>query len=294
MGLTNHSLDAFFEQVLFRVFGLESIIKEYQFISGGCINNAVRLDTKNGDFFLKWNESTPEEMFEKEAMGLELLRQSNKIAVPEPIAFGTCQGKSYLLMEYLPTHRQCADYWTLFGRQLAGLHGMSSDTFGLEYSNYIGKLPQRNTECDDWVEFFIEHRLEVQLGLAMYNGHIDSAYAKRFRRLYDVLPGELPEEAPALLHGDLWSGNMMPGHEGLPTIFDPAVYYGSREMELAFTRLFGGFDQSFYTAYHEAFPLSQGFTDRVDLYNLYPLLVHVNLFGGSYLSGIDRTLRRYL
>lgn len=109
-----------------------------------------------------------------------------------------------------------------------------------------------------------------------------------------MLPNEFPEESPSLLHGDLWSGNVMPGQQGLPTIFDPAVYYGNREMELAFTELFGGFDQDFYAAYHESFPLSPGFTNRADLYNLYPLLVHVNLFGSSYLSGIDRTLRRFL
>ncbi len=294
MGLTDLNAEAFFEQVLFQTCGSDLAIKGYQFVSGGCINNAVRLDTQEGDFFLKWNESEPVDMFEKESLGLELLRKSGKIAVPEPIGFGSCQNKAYLLMEYLPTHRQSSNYWSLLGHQLADLHRISSDTFGLDHDNYIGKLPQRNTACSQWVEFFIQHRLEVQLGLAIYNGHVDTAYALRFRKLYALLHDQLPEESPSLLHGDLWSGNVMPGREGQPTIFDPAVYYGSREMELAFTQLFGGFDQNFYAAYHESFPLLPGFDDRVDLYNLYPLLVHVNLFGSSYLSGIDRTLRKYL
>jgi protein-ribulosamine 3-kinase len=294
MGLTDHSLDTFFEQALFRTLGADPIIKGHQFISGGCINNAVRLDTTRGDYFLKWSDSSPEDMFEKEYLGLELLGSANKIAIPEPIAFGTCEGKPYLLMEYLPAHRHANDYWRMLGHQLAELHQISRERFGLEYSNYIGRLPQRNTNCGNWTEFFIEHRLEVQLGLAIYNGHVDAAYATRFRRLYALLPGEFPQEQPALLHGDLWSGNVLPGRAGVPTIFDPAVYYGNREAEIAFTQLFGGFDQTFYSAYDESFPLTPGFLGRADLYNLYPLLVHVNLFGTSYLSSIDRTLKKFL
>lgn len=294
MDLTSQSLNAFFEHVLFSAFGVDHVIKEYQFVAGGCINNAVKLSTSNGDFFLKWNESTPQDMFEKEYDGLKLLRKANQLPAPEPFLYGTHLGKPYLLMEYMPKHRQADDYWELMGRQLAGLHQVTNAKFGLEYNNYIGKLPQRNTACDRWLEFFIEHRLEVQLGLAIYNGHIDSAYAEKFRKLYKILLNELPEEPPSLLHGDLWSGNVMPGLAGMPTIFDPAVYFGHREMEIAFTRLFRGFDPDFYLAYNEAYPLTPGFTERADIYNLYPLLVHLNLFGSGYISGIERTLKKYL
>ena len=163
----------------------------------------------------------------------------------------------------------------------------------MDHSNYIGRLPQRNAFEETWVDFFIEHRLEVQLGLAIYNGHVDSFYADRFRSIYAVLPDEFPDERPCLLHGDLWSGNVMIGPKGEPVILDPAVFYGHREAELAFTRMFGGFDPYFYSAYNEATPLEVGFESRIDLYNLYPLLVHVNLFGTSYLSGVERTLKRF-
>lgn len=294
MDLTDHSLDTFFEEVLFRSSGIDGMLKGYQFVSGGCVNNAVKLDTSEGAFFLKWNESTPEDMFEKEYLGLQALGKADEINTVAPIAYGSCQGKGYLLMDYLPAHRQAEGYWQLMGRKLAGLHKVSAKHYGLPYNNYIGKLPQRNTLTDQWLAFFIEHRLEVQLGLAIYNGHIDTVYAGKFRRIYPLLSGLLPDEQPALLHGDLWSGNVMPGHEGVPTVFDPAIYFGHREMELAFTQLFGGFDRLFYLAYHEAYPLAPGFTDRADIYNLYPLLVHVNLFGRGYLSGIDRTLKKYL
>ncbi len=294
MGWASNGLEGFFENILFNALGLEAELKGYQYVSGGCINNAVRLDTADGPFFLKWNEAADQDMFEKEYKGLQQLIKTDGLAVPKPIQFGEYEQKTYLLLEYLRVHRQSSDYWEELGRGLAHIHAHTQATFGFGHDNYIGRLHQRNAATSNWIDFFIEHRLEVQLGLALYNGHIDKTYADRFRLLYSVLPEQLPQEKPALIHGDLWSGNVMPGHHGHPTIFDPAVYYGHREMELAFTRLFGGFDKQFYLTYNEVFPLMPGFTQRADLYNLYPLLVHVNLFGTSYLSGIDRTLRQYI
>ncbi|MEM8893751.1 MAG: fructosamine kinase family protein [Bacteroidota bacterium] len=294
MDWSNSDQQSFFENVLLTAFGKNLAVQGYHFLSGGCINNAVRLDTTEGQYFLKWNQINMADMFERESEGLKCLACAESIQVPKPISFGSYQDYSYLLLEYLPEHRRSTAYWQKLGEGLAQLHAHTQSSFGFEHDNYIGRLEQKNMFTDSWIDFFVEHRLEVQLGLALYNGCVDDAFMSRFRRLYPKLPELLPEEKPALLHGDLWSGNVMPGHHGEPAIFDPAVYFGHREIELAFTQLFGGFDQEFYLSYNDTFPLIPGFDERVDIYNLYPLLVHVNLFGTSYLSGIERTLRKYL
>ena len=289
---TNH--EQFFQAVLFQIFGYDLPLKGYQFVSGGCINNAVKLDTAEGELFLKWNADTADDMFEKEAQGLQLMKESHTVNIPEILGLGEADGKKFLLLDYVAEYRRSATYWQDLSSSLAAMHKTTQDSFGLDHNNFIGRLPQRNTQEKGWVDFFIEHRLEVQLGLAIYNNLVDQDFAKRFRHLYPMLPGEMPEEPPALVHGDLWGGNVIVGYKGAPYLIDPAVHFGHREAELAFTRLFGGFDRSFYQSYHETYPLEPGFEDRVDLYNLYPLLVHVNLFGTSYLSGITQTLRRYL
>jgi fructosamine-3-kinase len=157
----------------------------------------------------------------------------------------------------------------------------------------MGSLPQSNEESDSWSSFFIKRRLQPQVQPAQNAGLLDSKSVKAFELLYKNLQDLLPEQEPALLHGDLWSGNLITNSDGGPCLIDPAVYYGNREVDLAMTRLFGGFSQEFYDAYHEAFPLPPNDFDRVDLYNLYPLLVHLNLFGSSYLPGIKATLRRF-
>jgi fructosamine-3-kinase len=146
-------------------------------------------------------------------------------------------------------------------------------------------LLQSNEYTANWIDFFIEKRLKAQAGLAFYNGEIPRSLYDKFNDLYNKLPELLPSEKPALLHGDLWSGNVIVGSNGHVSLIDPAVYYGNREAEIAFTKLFGGFSSAFYDAYNEAFPLEKGFEERIDIYNLYPLLVHVNLFGSGYING---------
>lgn len=284
----------FIESALFQTTGITHRVKNAQHVSGGCINNAVKATTDQGTYFIKSNDSTEADMFEKEALGLQLLQKAGALPVPEVISTGHIGNQYFIVLEHLIKSAPAADFWQSFGRKLAQLHLHSASKFGLDHHNYIGKLPQRNDQTVDWVDFFINHRLEVQLGLALYNEHIDRAFAQRFRQLYAMLPGIIPIEPPALLHGDLWSGNFMVGPKGQAYIFDPAVYYGHREMELAFTRLFGGFDPSFYHSYHELYPIAPGFEERIAIYNLYPLLVHVNLFGTSYLTGVETTLRQYL
>lgn len=284
----------FFEQVLFKSCGKELPVQEVQFLSGGCINNAVRLQTSEGDFFLKWNEQAAEGMFAAEAEGLSMLRENGSLCIPDVLGQGRVEGRDYLLLEYINSRAPAAAYWEELGRSLAQMHGQSREYYGLEHDNFIGRLPQNNQPADSWTEFFTHRRLQVQLGLALYKGLIDARFAERFKKLYAKLPELLPEEPPALLHGDLWSGNVMTGSGGQPCLIDPAVYYGHREAELAFTGLFGGFDSRFYAAYQEVSPLAPGFEERKDIYNIYPLMVHVNMFGTSYLSGVERTLNRFL
>lgn len=290
----NEHFQSFFEQVVFQSTGQEARDIKFSFVGGGCINNTARLQCGAGVFFIKWNESAPDDMFATEVAGLELLSQCGAVKVPEVIHQGRADSKDFVLMQFLEPSRQVADYWEQLGAGLADLHRITQPQFGLEYDNYIGRLCQKNEPKDSWPTFFSECRLRPQVGLALYNGLISSAMAEKFEPLYQKLPDLFPAESPALLHGDLWSGNVHTGPDGHAWLIDPAVYFGHREMELAFTRLFGGFDEAFYQSYQAAFPLQPGWQDRVELCNLYPLLVHVNLFGSSYLAGVERTLNRFV
>ncbi|EAY25730.1 fructosamine kinase family protein [Microscilla marina] len=287
--MTNQST-IFFEQVLSQSLSKSLKVNNYQTLSGGSINQAVALHTVEGSFFLKYNAQTPADMFAKEAQGLELLRKTEAIALPKVLGIG----QDFLLLELIDARQRIPDFWADFGRSLAALHRHSAPQFGLNHDNYIGKLPQPNTLTKNGVEFFIEHRLRQQTKLAYDTRQIDQALCSQLDRLYDKLPKLLPHEAPALLHGDLWSGNVMNNAEGVVTLIDPAVYYGLREAELAFTEMFGRFDSSFYEAYHQTFPLEPGYSQRVDLYNLYPTLVHVNLFGQGYVGAVKLVVRRFV
>ena len=284
----------FFEKALFESTGQQLQVKEVLFKSGGCINNAVQLRTSAGDFFLKWNENIEEDMFSVEANGLRLLRADGSLLIPEVLGLGKIEEKFYLLLEYIDSRYPANDYWEKLGQGLARQHSNTVDQFGLDENNYIGRLPQNNSQNKSWIDFFRDSRLDVQLGLAIYNGLVGEDFVKKYKSLYPKLPQLLTEEAPALLHGDLWSGNVMVGPAGEACLIDPAVYFGHREAELAFTELFGGFDPKFYSAYNEVKPLEPGYQERKDIYNIYPLMVHVNLFGTSYLSGVERTLNKFL
>lgn len=263
-------------------------------VSGGCIHNAQKVTTVKGNFFIKMNQASDLNMFKTEYSGLELLASAGEINVPESIACGVRDGQAYLLLNFIDSSARKSSFWNDFGLALANLHkNHCNDRYGLSYNNYIGRLDQFNEFSEDWISFFIEQRLEAQLKLAFDNGYIDRTYLTNCTRFYQKLPELLPVEPPSLLHGDLWSGNFMTGEEGQPVIIDPAVYYGHREIELSFTQMFGGFDRQFYRSYMEAYPLQPGFESRVEIYNMYPHLVHVNLFGPSYLGGVTPVIRRY-
>lgn len=263
-------------------------------ISGGCINQCYSFQSEKETFFLKLNSKDQfPKMFQKEISGLQLLADAKSIAVPEVIAEGDYNNTSFLLLEHITSKRPNDNFWEKFGQQLAQLHQNSNPNFGLEHNNYIGSLPQKNDFKENWTDFFIECRLYPLSKKAYEEGLLNIEHLEAFIELYKELPSLLPKEKPSLLHGDLWSGNFLCNNMGDPVLIDPAVYYGNREIEIAFTKLFGGFDTRLYASYQEAYPLDSGFTERIDIYNLYPLLVHLLLFGKSYLSQIETTLLKF-
>jgi len=261
---------------------------------GGSINTAAIVRTSEGTFFAKWNSVEGRcGMFGAEEHGLRLLAETGEIRLPKPLGSREDKERCYLVMEYLESGDFGFDFWEVFGTQLARLHRHTNSSFGLDRNNFIGSLPQVNTPSSTWAGFFAEHRLEPQLKRAVDGGKADGQLVKKFENLYAKLEEIFPRELPALLHGDLWGGNFMCTIDEDPAVYDPAVYYGHREMDLAMTRLFGGFDSTFYEAYHEEFPLEPGFEKRMDICNLYPLLVHVNLFPGSYIQSVKHIVSRF-
>lgn len=274
--------------------GKEISIHKVNSISGGSINNAYCLTTNHEKFFVKTNLANRyPNMFEKEAKGLELLQNANAIRIPKVILFDEFEETSFLILEYIESAEPQSSFWQSFGKQLAALHQNTGSTFGLDHSNYIGSLHQQNNVHDNWTDFFINERLQVQIKLARDNSEIDSATISKFENLYNRLDEIFPKEQPALLHGDLWSGNFMIDEKGGPVIMDPAVYYGHREMDIGMTKLFGGFDAQLYDVYNEHYPLEKGWQQRIDICNLYPLIVHVNLFGGGYLGQVKQILSQF-
>lgn len=270
-------------------------LKRFHAASGGCINNGGTIESNTGRYFVKWNSAIKfPKMFEAEASGLDLLRSAESLKIPDVV--NTFKGNSYacLVLEQIDQHRRASDFWERLGRGLADIHKQSADQYGLDHDNYMGSLRQYNTPHDSWIEFFVKSRLQPQIDLAKASNKIDAAGIKLYDRLISRLDQLLITEQPALVHGDLWSGNFMVGSRGEPVLIDPAVAYGHREVDLAMTTLFGGFDQAFYSAYKEYYPLSPGYESRLDIYNLYPLLIHVNLFGAGYYQQVLAILKRYI
>ncbi|MEZ4791106.1 MAG: fructosamine kinase family protein [Flavobacteriales bacterium] len=269
-------------------------IEECVVVGGGSINDAYRLETNEGRYFVKVNQADRyPSFFAAEADGLGRIGATSTMRVPRVIAVGEDHDDSYLLLEWIASGPKTPAFWSDFGRSLAALHRHTAPAFGLERDNYIGTLVQRNTEHPGWTEFFVQCRLEPMVAKARDRKRLGGGDVLRFERLYAQLDALFPTEAPALLHGDLWNGNFMCGADAKPVLIDPAVYHGHREMDIAMSTLFGGFDPGFIAAYDDAWPLEQGWRERVDLCNLYPLLVHVNLFGGGYVQQVQAVLKRF-
>lgn len=240
------------------------------------------------------NASFASSLFESEVVGLQLLSSAKSIRIPEIIFQSQVEGISFLLLEYIESGNPSNVFWKTFGFELASLHKITNPFFGLGSGNFIGSLPQRNNASDNWVTFFINERLNVQIDFAKKQSAIDNKTISKFEELYKKLPDIFPEEQPALIHGDLWNGNFIIDVYGNPVLFDPSVCYTHREMDLAMSQLFGGFDRLFYESYNEAFPLQNGFNQRVEIYQLYYLMVHVNLFGGGYLRSVKNILSKFV
>ena len=259
---------------------------------GGCINRALVVVDGAQKYFVKLNHAHRLDMFEAEAAGLEEILASQTLRAPRPLCTGQAAGEAFLVLEHLALGGHSGE--AALGHGLAALHRATQDKFGWKRDNTIGSTPQINTQEADWVTFYREHRLRYQLELAAENGE------RRLLREGEVLLEALPaffsdySPAPSLLHGDLWGGNRGALLDGTPVIFDPAVYYGDREADLAMTELFGGFGAGFYAAYNEAWPPDPGYKTRRDLYNLYHVLNHYNLFGGGYAGQALRLMQSLL
>lgn len=250
-------------------------------VGGGCINTALVLEGDGRRYFIKLNTAARLNMFQAEAEGLKEIANTRTVRVPQPICWGEDQGSAYLVLEFLNLGGTDRDSMEQLGRQLAQMHRVTNVTFGWRIDNTIGSTPQVNTPCHHWAEFWREHRLGYQLELAARAGN------KNLQQKGERLLADLEvffsnyQPAPSLLHGDLWGGNVAAA-DSQPVIFDPAIYYGDREADLAMTELFGGFSPRFYQAYQDTWPLDAGYRVRKTLYNLYHVLNHLNLFGGGY------------
>lgn len=272
---------------------ISSKITGFEIMGGGSINHTGRIWSETGQYFLKY-QSDPQVLpqFEAEAKGLELIARSQSIKAPKVLGMGQTTNHAFLLLEFLPTASPTRCFWETFGHSLANLHKQSHSSFGLDHHNFIGRLPQYNfPQKENWVDFFIENRMKPQIRMATDQKKLGAHDRQMFEHLHKLLPDIVPEEKPALIHGDLWNGNFLCLGEEQPALIDPAICYAHREMDLAMTYLFGGFSTLFYQAYQEAFPLEPGWEKRMDIYQLYFLLVHVNLFGGGYIGSVRQQLK---
>jgi protein-ribulosamine 3-kinase len=263
-------------------------------VGGGSINEAFRLEGTDGErYFLKLNDAKHHPMFVAEAAGLDAITASNTLRVPQPVAHGIAGAQSFLVLEHLELHAH-GDV-KLLGEQLAALHRRKSKAFGFAQDNFIGTTPQPNGWKDGWIDFWRVHRLGFQLQLAGAKGY-GSQLQDLGNKLLDAMPlffeGYTPQ--PSLLHGDLWSGNHAFTAGGKPVIFDPAAYYGDRECDIAMTELFGGYPADFYAAYRAEWQLDAGYSARRDLYNLYHILNHANLFGEGYARQAEQMMQKLL
>lgn len=270
-----------------------------QEVRGGDIGRSYYVEANDREYFVKYRTDLSSLVFQREAEGLALLRESGALAVPETYYAGEIPGKDggIIVLEWIRSGPSRETTEEALGRGVAELHRRKSPSghFGLRNDNYIGLLPQPNGWCETWREFYLERRLLPMIKLAEERGRLPAERRRRLMRIADSLERWIPAGSePSLLHGDLWHGNWLASDDGKPYLIDPAVFYGEREYEMAFTELFGGFSSRFYAAYEEVFPLSPDYGERRPLYQLYYLLVHLIMFGESYGSAVDRVLFRYV
>lgn len=271
-------------------------VQEVSPVSGGCIGTAAKLRTGSGVFFAKWGNPDVARTFSTERIGLRsLLEAAHLIRIPEVVAeFYADSGDGILVLEWIEEGQYTTESWARLGRGLAEIHETNNELYGFSSDNFIGASVQSNGWEANWVVFFREKRLIPQMKMARSRGLWRSTWDADFNRLLDGLEAVLPENPGAsFVHGDLWKGNVLVDSNGIPVLVDPAVYYGHHEVDIAMSLLFGEFGRSFYDSYAESCPLEDGFSQRREVYNLYHLLNHLNLFGSSYGSAVEIILRSF-
>jgi len=291
----NESIQKYLNQFLSQRAGHQFSSLKLQAVGGGSINHVYQvLANDRTKFFLKVNSAAKyPRLLQKEKKGLEFLGHQKIIRVPSVIACDEIDDYQILLLEWIESGLRTERFWEKFGEQLAALHYVTNPYFGFETDNYMGALPQRNYEHNKWIEFFVRCRLRPQIEIATIQNLLPAKALAAFEHLYAEMETIFNDEQPALLHGDLWSGNFMCDQNSEPVLIDPAVYFGHRSMDLAMTTLFGGFERSFYESCNHHFPFPKNYKDQWDVCNLYPLLIHLNLFGAGYLGQIETILRSY-
>ena len=263
-------------------------------LAGGDISQAYLISTQKQRLFLKVNTGHSSlEMFSVEKAGLQTISKTGTIATPEIYLCGTFKDQAYLVMEHIETKSPNSDDLYNFGIDLASLHRTQGSDFGFKCDNFIGSLPQRNRKHDNWIDFYIEERLLPQFKMSRSKALLSPPDVPGEDRLMKTCSNLFGDIKPSLLHGDLWNGNYLIAKNGTAFLIDPAVYYGHHEVDIAMTKLFGGFGTGFYNSYHEQLPKSEGFEERMQIYQLYYLLVHLNLFGSSYYPSVKRILSRF-
>ena len=272
---------------------LSTDIESISPLSGGDINEVYKINCTLGNYVVKYNSRLRfPTMFYKEANGLDILRKGG-IRTPNVIDHFEHMDDQFLILEYVAQEKIENKFWIHFAISLSELHQKSNTSFGLDQDNYIGSLGQYNGQMPTWEEFFISKRLKPLIKMAFDKGLLTRKHLTDFDHFFTVFSELLPVEIPSLLHGDLWSGNLLCGLGQQAVFIDPAVYYGHREVDIAMTKMFGGFDPVYINYYQDCFPLEKGWEERVPIHNLYPRLVHLVLFGHSYLSGIENVIQRY-
>jgi fructosamine-3-kinase len=276
-----------------RVTGQKFQTQQHLSVSGGCINQGYAISDARLTYFVKINQASQVAMFEAEMLGLQQMYETATIRVPQPLCWGTASNSSYIVLEWLEMRDSDSKSWQEMGRKLAAMHKVTSQQgFGWNMNNTIGSTPQINNWKSDWRAFYTQNRLGYQFKLATQRG----GNFPLQDQLLAVIPELLGDHQvqPSLVHGDLWGGNAGCTVDGEPVIFDPATYFGDREVDIAMTELFGGFPPIFYQGYEEVFPLNSGYEKRKPIYNLYHVLNHFNLFGGGYTSQANRMIEKIL
>lgn len=273
---------------------LNESITSISSVSGGDISQAYRINTITNSYFLKLN-NTPEasKLSQTEAYGLQCISKTNTIKTPKVIVCDSFDDSAFLLLEFIASKSPSAKDFKTLGEQLAKLHQCTSDDFGLNHDNFIGRLPQSNTQRNTWIDFYTHQRLIPQLELAKRKGLLQKGECPNSQHIKSKLQPLFIGIKPSLLHGDLWSGNYLISKDGTPYLIDPAIYYGHKEVDIAMSKLFGGFGEAFYEAYFSHFPTDEHTLVRIEIYQLYYLLVHLNMFGQSYYGSVSYILKKY-